>query len=96
MKSASFFCAEKRIAGAIGWKPYPLCGMIELRGGFVMKKIVAINGSPRAMWNTGTLVREAAKGAESEGAEVKVIDLYQLEKFTGCISCSVYHDKQCF
>ena len=42
-----------------------------------MKKIVAINGSPRAMWNTGTLVREAAKGAESEGAEVKVIDLYQ-------------------
>lgn len=52
-----------------------------------MKKIVAINGSPRAMWNTGTLVREAAKGAESEGAEVKVIDLYQLEKFTGCISC---------
>ena len=52
-----------------------------------MKKMIAINGSPRAMWNTGTLVREAAKGAESEGAEVKVIDLYQLEKFTGCISC---------
>ena len=87
MKSASFFCAEKSIAGPIGWKPYLICGMIELRGGFVMKKIVAINGSPRAMWNTGTLVREAAKGAESEGAEVKVIDLYQLEKFTGCISC---------
>ena len=52
-----------------------------------MKKIVAINASPRAMWNTGTLVREAAKGAESEGAEVKVFDLYKLEKFTGCISC---------
>ena len=32
------FCAEKRIAGAIGWKPYPLCGMIDLRGGIVMKK----------------------------------------------------------
>ena len=29
-----------------------------------MKKIIAINGSPRAIWNTGTLVREAAKGAE--------------------------------
>ena len=52
-----------------------------------MKKIVAINASPRATWNTGTLVREAAKGAESEGAEVKVFDLYQLDKFTGCVSC---------
>lgn len=52
-----------------------------------MKKIVAINASPRKTWNTGTLVREAAKGAESEGAEVKVIDLYELDKFTGCMSC---------
>ena len=52
-----------------------------------MKKIVAINASPRAGWNTGTLIREAAKGAESEGAEAVVYDLYKLEKFTGCISC---------
>lgn len=52
-----------------------------------MKKIVAINASPRVSWNTGSLVREAAKGAEAEGAEVKVFDLYKLEKFTGCISC---------
>ncbi len=52
-----------------------------------MKKIVAINASPRTMWNTGSLIREAAKGAEAEGAEVKVFDLYKLEKFTGCISC---------
>lgn len=52
-----------------------------------MKKIIAINASPRVAWNTSTLVREAAKGAESEGAEVKIFDLYQLEKFTGCISC---------
>jgi multimeric flavodoxin WrbA len=52
-----------------------------------MKKIIAINASPRTMWNTGSLVREAAKGAEMEGAEVKVFDLYKLEKFTGCISC---------
>lgn len=29
-----------------------------------MKKIVAINCSPRAVWNTATLVREAARGAE--------------------------------
>ena len=52
-----------------------------------MKKIIAINASPRTTWNTATLVREAAKGAESEGAQVKVFDLYKLEKFTGCISC---------
>lgn len=52
-----------------------------------MKKIVAINASPRTTWNTAVLVREAAKGAEAEGAEVKEFDLYKLEKFTGCISC---------
>ncbi len=52
-----------------------------------MKTIVAINASPRTEWNTGTLIREAAKGAEAEGAEIKIFDLYKLEKYTGCISC---------
>lgn len=52
-----------------------------------MKKIVAINASPRTKWNTSSLVREAAKGAEAEGAEVRIFDLYSLGKFTGCISC---------
>lgn len=52
-----------------------------------MKKIVAINASPRQEGNTGTLIREAARGAESEGAQVKVIDLYRLDKFSGCVSC---------
>ncbi|MCH5186335.1 MAG: flavodoxin family protein [Oscillospiraceae bacterium] len=52
-----------------------------------MKKIVVINASPRTDRNTGKLVREVGKGAESEGAEVKVFDLYRLEKFTGCVSC---------
>ena len=52
-----------------------------------MKKIIAINGSPRSGWNTDLLVREAAAGAASAGAEVEVIDLYRLEKFTGCVSC---------
>lgn len=52
-----------------------------------MKQIVAINGSPRSGWNTDILIREAAAGAESEGAEVEIVDLYRLEKFTGCISC---------
>lgn len=52
-----------------------------------MKHIVAINASPRTTWNTATLVQEAAKGVESEGAQVTYFNLYQLEKFTGCISC---------
>ena len=52
-----------------------------------MNRIIAINCSPRASWNTAMLIREAAKGAEAQGAEVKIIDLYKLEKFTGCISC---------
>lgn len=52
-----------------------------------MKKIVAINASPRTNWNTASLVREAIKGAEREGAEVQVFDLYRLEKYSGCLSC---------
>jgi len=52
-----------------------------------MKNILAVNASPRSAWNTAQLVREAAKGAESVGAQAEVVDLYQLEKFTGCVSC---------
>ena len=52
-----------------------------------MKKIVVINASPRVSMNTGTLVRESAKGAESEGAAAQVIDLYRLENVHGCMSC---------
>ena len=52
-----------------------------------MKHIIAINGSPRSGWNTDILIREAAAGAESEGAEVEIADLYRLDKFTGCVSC---------
>ena len=47
-----------------------------------MKKIVAINASPRKDWNTDSLVREAAKGAKLNDAEVTIFDLYKLEKFT--------------
>ncbi|MBO5992566.1 MAG: flavodoxin family protein [Acidaminococcaceae bacterium] len=51
------------------------------------KKIVAVNASPRKGWNTDTLVCEAARGAEANGAVVEKFDLYRLDKFTGCISC---------
>jgi len=52
-----------------------------------MKKIIAVNCSPRVNMNTADLVRCAAEGARIAGAEVEVVDLYRLGKFTGCISC---------
>ena len=42
-----------------------------------MKKIVAVNTSPRTTWNTAAMVREAAKGAEAQGAEIVYFDLYK-------------------
>lgn len=52
-----------------------------------MKKIIAINAGPRKNWNTDKLIKEAAKGAESAGAEVEYISLFDIEKYTGCVSC---------
>lgn len=51
------------------------------------KKIVAVNAGPRKGWNTDTLIKEAARGAEEAGATVEYFDLFKLEKYTGCISC---------
>ena len=52
-----------------------------------MSHVVVVNGSPRKGWNTDLLLTEAAKGAESKGAEIQKFDLYSLEKYTGCVSC---------
>ena len=51
-----------------------------------MKKIIAINGSPRKKWNTATLLKNALEGAESQGAETALVNLYDLD-FKGCKSC---------
>ena len=51
------------------------------------KKIIAVNAGPRIGWNTETLITEASKGAEAAGAVVERFNLFQLEKYTGCISC---------
>ena len=51
------------------------------------RSLVAVNAGPRLGWNTDTLISEAVKGAESQGASVKRFDLFKLEKYTGCISC---------
>ena len=50
-------------------------------------KIIAINAGPRKGWNTDTLIEHAAQGAEAAGAQVERINLFRLEKYTGCISC---------
>lgn len=52
-----------------------------------MKKIIAVNASPRTGWNTAKLVKAACEGAASTGAEVEYFDLYRLEPFMGCVSC---------
>lgn len=52
-----------------------------------MKKIIAINAGPRTGWNTDQLIKAAARGAEEAGAEVEYVDLFKIEKYTGCISC---------
>ncbi len=49
-------------------------------------KVIGINGSPRKGWNTSILVDEALQGAASEGAEIEMIDLYDLT-YSGCRSC---------
>ena len=51
-----------------------------------MKKVIAINGSPRKGWNTDTLLKKALEGAASVGAETEMVYLYDL-KFRGCVSC---------
>lgn len=51
-----------------------------------MKKIYAINGSPRKNGNTAQILAEALKGAESMGAKTELIHLSDLN-FIGCKSC---------
>ena len=58
------------------------------------KKIIAVNAGPRKGWNTDTLIDEAIRGAESEGAEVIKYDLFTLDKYTGCKSCFMCKKEQ--
>ena len=51
-----------------------------------MKKVIAINGSPRKKGNTATLLQHALDGAAAAGATTEMIHLYDLD-FRGCISC---------
>ncbi len=49
-------------------------------------KIIAVNGSPRKNWNTHILLNKAVEGAESAGAQVELVHLYELE-YKGCRGC---------
>lgn len=49
-------------------------------------KAVIVNGSPRKDGNTAELLRNAARGLESRGAETEWFHLYDLD-YRGCISC---------
>jgi multimeric flavodoxin WrbA len=39
-------------------------------------KVIAFNGSPRKDWNTATLLQHALQGAASQGADTKLMHLY--------------------
>ena len=43
-------------------------------------KTIVINASPRKRWNTAQIMKSASEGAESVGADVEYIDLYDIYK----------------
>lgn len=49
-------------------------------------KTLVLNASPRTGWNTARLLKEAERGACQAGADVRYVDMYDLD-FTGCRSC---------
>ena len=56
-------------------------------------KVIAFNGSPRKQWNTATMLKKALEGSASQGAETKLVHLYDLN-FNGCISCFACKTKE--
>ena len=47
---------------------------------------LAINGSPRTTWNTATLLEHALRGCATEGADTRLVNLYEHD-YQGCKSC---------
>ena len=48
--------------------------------------VIAVNGSPRKGWNTHKMLQSALDGSTSQGAETKLIHLYDVN-FKVCKSC---------
>ena len=59
-------------------------------------KTVVINASPKRKGVNAQLMKSAAKGAESVGADVEYVDLYKLD-LSGCRTCLIckQKDKEC-
>jgi multimeric flavodoxin WrbA len=49
-------------------------------------KVLAFNGSPRKNANTETLIKAVLAGAESKGAETRIVNLHSLN-MKGCMGC---------
>lgn len=49
-------------------------------------KALFVNGSPRKHKNTAQMLAKAAEGAASKGAQVEIVNLYDLQ-YCGCTSC---------
>lgn len=49
-------------------------------------KAIAINGSPRKKWSTGTLLESILAGAKAMGADTEMVHLYDI-RYRGCVSC---------
>jgi multimeric flavodoxin WrbA len=55
-------------------------------------KVIAVNGSPRKQWNTGTLLNNVLEGAREQGAETEIVHLYDYD-YRGCVSCFACKEK---
>lgn len=58
-----------------------------------MKKVIAINASPRKNSNTATLLNKALDGAATNGANIELVHLIDLN-YKGCVSCFACHRKE--
>lgn len=65
--------------GAIAVTGLALGGIIYAETEKNMKKIVIIDGGPRRNMNTAQMLESVAQGAESAGAEVKTVRLYDMD-----------------
>lgn len=59
---------------------------IQQKGNNMTKKIMILNGSPRANGNTKGLIEAFTKGAESKGHTVTCFDLQKMN-IHGCLGC---------
>ena len=50
-------------------------------------KVLLVNGSPRPNYNTAKALKAAMESAIEAGAEVELINLYQIKNLKGCYSC---------